>query len=292
MASIRQLLANGDAKRADLVKIWIEQIHVEPGFNAPESPEDFDARVESAVAFIIGGGRLPPIEVRDRAEGGVWIVEGHARHEAYKRAFARGMPLADPKDGRVYMLTIPFLGNDLDRNMRVITSARARQLSPLQIGVLMKRNRNLGQPVSDIAKAANLSAERVRQLLVLADSNSDVQKLVQSGEVPAHVAIDAQRKHKGAAGPILTKQLAEAKASGKKRLTTTALEGKKVKASELDIERQRLDFLIMNLAIVHHGDAGYWVEWGFKERQQSKFHLSPREAIDAAIAAQHALEQK
>lgn len=292
MASNRQMLDQGHAKRADLVKILIEHIHVEPDFNAPETKEEFEARVEGVVAHLAAGGKLPPIEVRDRADGGVYVVDGHARLEGMRRAAARGMPVQDPKDGLFYLLTALFKGNDADRTLRIITSATGRTLSPLQTAAILKRLRNFGWPTKEIATRINLSAERVRQLLALGDSNSDVQKLVQSGEVPAHVAIDAQRKHKEAAGPILTKQLAEAKASGKKRLTTTALEGKKVKASELDIERQRLDFLIMNLAVVHHGDVGYWVEWGLKERQQSKFHLSPREAIDAAIAAQHALEQK
>lgn len=283
MASNRQMLDQGFAKRADLVKILIEHIHVEEGFNAPETEEEFEARVEDIVAHLKAGGKIPAIEVRDRPEGGVFVVDGHARLEGMRRAAARGMPVHDPKDGLFYLLTMTFAGNDADRSLRIITSAEGRTLTPLQIAAILKRLRNFGWSPKDIGLRINLSAERVRQLLALGDSNSDVQQLVQSGEVPAQMTIEAQRKYKEAAGPVLKTQLAIAKASGKTRLTPAAIVGKKVKASDLDTERQRLDFLIENLAVVHHGDAGYWVEWGFKERQQIKFYPSPREAIDAAI---------
>lgn len=301
MASNRQMLAEGHAKRADLVKILIEHIHVEDSFNAPESSEDFEARVEGIVAHLAAGGKLPPVEVRDRRDGGVFLVDGHARLEGTRRAAESGIPVHDPKDGLVYLLTTAFVGNDADRSLRIITSATGRTLSPLQTAAILKRLRNFGWSPKEIGGRVNLSAERVRQLLALGDSNSDVQSLVQSGEVPAAVAIKAQRKHKDAAGSVLTAQLADAKACGKKRLTTAAVDGKKVKASELETERQRLDFLVKNFAIVHcdgrenltaavPGARGYWVEWLAEKIQQAEVYASARKAIDAAISAKQATQ--
>lgn len=295
MASTRQLLADGHAKRADLVKVWIDHIHVDPGFNAPETEEDFEARVQAVVDHLISGGSLPPIEVRDRPEGGVFIVEGHARTEGTKRAAAMGLPVHDKKDGRVYMLTIPFTGNDLDRNLRIVTSAKGRQLNPLQIGAVLKRNRNLGQPVADIAKGVSLSVERVNQLLALADANGDVQQMVRSGEVSASVAAKAQRKHKEGAGEVLKEQLDAAKAEGKKRLTASVVAPKRVKASELEGERARLDWLVEQRAVVVLGGRmslsnpqeparnGYWVRWPDDDRNQQGTYESARAAIDAAM---------
>lgn len=294
MASNRQMLDQGLAKRADLVKILIEHIHVEEDFNAPETAEEFEVRVLGVVAHLKAGGKLPPIEVRDRPEGGVFIVDGHARLEGTRRAAAEGIPVHDPKDGRVYLLTMLFAGNDADRSLRIITSAEGRTLKPLQIAAILKRLRNFGWSPQDIGRRINLSAERVRQLLALGDSNSDVQQLVQSGEVPAQMAIEAQRKYKEAAGPVLKTQLAIAKASGKTRLTPAAVAPKKVKANDLDIERQRLDFLVKNFAIVRcggrgnltaemPGTRGYWIEWVVDEIEQAEVYASPREAIDAAI---------
>ncbi len=294
MASNRQLLEAGTAKRADLVKVWIDEIHVEPGFNAPESAEEFEQRVEGIAVHLLNGGKLPPIEVRDRAEGGVYVVDGHARRAGTLRAAERGAPLQDPKDQRIYLLTIPFVGNDADRTLRLITSAEGRTLSPLQMAEILKRLRNYDWPVDEIAKRINRSPERVSQLLALADANTDVQQLVKSGEVAANVAIAAARKHGEKAGAVLNEQLADVKAAGKKRLTTATAEGKKVKASELDEERARLDWLVAVRAIVLHGwktsatdpeqqHEGYWLTWGTPAiTVQEGVYDTTRAAIDAA----------
>ncbi len=253
MASNRQLLEAGSARRADLVKIWIDEIHVEPDFNAPESPEEFTARVEGIALHLANGGKLPPVEVRDRAEGGVYLVDGHARRAGTYLAAERGVPVQDPKDGRIYLLTIPFVGNDADRTLRLITSAEGRTLSPLQMAAIIKRLRNFDWPVDEIAKRISRSPERVSQLLALADANTDVQQLVKSGEVSANVAIKAARKHGEGAGKVLADQLAGAKAEGKKRLTTATAEGKKVRAAELEAERARVSDL--SAQVESHEDA-------------------------------------
>lgn len=286
MASNRKMLDQGVAKRADLVKILIEQIHVEEGFNAPETKEEFEDRVEGIVAHLKAGGKLPAIEVRDRPEGGVFVVDGHARLEGMRRAAARGMPVHDPKDGLFYLLTMSFVGNDADRALRIITSAEGRTLTPLQTAAVLKRLRNFGWSPEDIGQRINRSAERVRQLLALGDANSDVQQMVSAGKVSATLAAKTARKHGEQAGAVLEQQLESATAQGKTRVTPATVAGPKPKTNELRKDSERLDFLIKNLAVVHHGDGGYWVEWAFKERQQTEFYPSAREAIDAAISAQ------
>ena len=292
MSSNRQLLEAGTAKRADLVKVLLEELHLEPDFNAPESAEEFDARVEGIVAHLAGGGTLPPLEVRDRAEGGKFVVDGHARREAYARAVARGVPVHDPKDGRVYVLTIPFVGNDADRHLRIITSAEGRTLSPLQTATILKRLRAFGWGLDDIAKRINRTPERVRQLLELGDANSDVQALVKSGEVSATVATAAARKHGEQAGAVLAEQLAEVKAQGGKKLTPSKAGPKKPKASDIAEERERLDWLIDQRAMVARGKKddlvgdestmGYWVFWPDDGKVQPGLFQDPRAAIDAA----------
>ncbi|MBB6559623.1 ParB-like chromosome segregation protein Spo0J [Acidovorax soli] len=293
MSSNRQLLEAGTAKRADLVKIWINELHVEPGFNPPETPEEFDARVEDIVAHLANGGSVPPLEVRDRVEGGKFIVDGHARLEAHVRAADRGIPIHDQKDGRVYILTIPFVGNDADRNIRIITSAKKRTLSPVQTATILKRQRGYGWSLEAIAKEINLSSERVRQLLALGDANSDVQALVLSGEVTEAVATAAVRNHGDNAGTVLAEQLAEVKAAGGKKLTPGKAGPKKPKASDLAAEREMLDWLIDQRAMVARGSKpdfaadestlGYWVWWPADGRTQPGLFRDPREAITQAM---------
>lgn len=298
MASNRQLLADGLAKRADLVKIRLDSIHVEPDFNIPETPEEFNARVDGIVEHLSAGGKVPPIEVRDRADGGVFIVDGHARVEAYNRAAARGLPIKDPKDGHVYILTTPFFGNDVDRIARSYTSAKGRRLSPLQGANRAKKLRNLGLTAAQIAKEFSLSVEMVNQMLALGDSNSDVQQLVQSGEVSAKVASQAARRHGEGAGEVLKQQLDVAKKAGKKKLTESVV-SPRVRASELDVERARLDYLMDHRCIVSTGGKmdlntgkavrGSWLTYPDDDATQQGVFETGRLAIDAAIAAEKAV---
>lgn len=296
MSSNRQMLDQGQAKRADLVKILIEHIHVEEDFNAPETKEAFDARVRGIVAHLDRSGKLPPIEVRDRTEGGVYIVDGHARVEATRQAFALGIPVQDPKDGLVYLLTTSFVGNDADRALRIITSAEGRTLSALQTAAILKRLRNFGWSPKDIAPRVNLSAERVRQLLALGDANSDVQQLVNAGKVSATRAANTARKHGEQAGALLGQQLEAAVAQGKTRVTASTVAGPRAKATELRKDSQRLDFLIERFAVVRSGgrsdlflqtpgERGYWLEFMVDELSQAGVFATARDAIDAAISA-------
>lgn len=286
MASNRQLLADGVAKRADLVKVRLDQIHIEPGFNAPEDAASFDARVTGMVAHLSEGGYLPPIEVRPRDAGGVYVVDGQGRREAYERAFTAGVPLADPKDGHVYMLTIPFVGNDADRVARIVTSAEGRTLSPPQTADCYKRLAAFGWKVEDIAKKVGRSGEHVRQLLDLGTANSDVQRMVANGEVSASLAVKTVRKHGESAGKVLSAQLVTAQAAGKTRVTAATVDGKRIKASELEAESARLDWLIEHQAIVIREPGGVRLQWPDK-RIPSGVHGTARTAIDAARGAPH-----
>jgi ParB family chromosome partitioning protein len=231
MSSNRQLLADGAAKRADLVKVRLDNIHIEAGFNPPETQEAFDMRVDAIVAHLAQGGYLPPIEVRPRDEGGVYVVDGHGRRAAYERAAAAGIPVSDPKDGHVYILTTAFVGNDADRVARIVTSSERRTLSPVQIAHCYQRLQAFGWSVDQIAKKVCKSDAHVRQLLDLGSANSDVQKMVTAGEVSASVAIKEVRKSGERAGKVLSEQLATAKAAGKKKVTAGTAEGKKSSAA-------------------------------------------------------------
>ena len=293
MSSFRQLLAEGNARRADAVRTWIGEIHFEPDFNVPESAEDYEARVEGMVAHLANGGKLPAIEVRDRPEGGVAVVDGHARTDAYQRAHDRGIPVADPKDGRVYLMTTLFEGNDAARTLRLITSAEGRTLTPLQMANVITRLRNFGWGADDIAKKINRSTERVRQLLELGDANSDVQALVKSGQVSESVATAAVRKHGDSAGTVLADQLTQVQAAGGKKLTPGKAGTKKPKAGDLAQEKAMLDWLVDQRAMVARGSKadfaadnitlGYWVFWPGDGRTQPGLFKDPREAITQAM---------
>ncbi len=232
MSSARELLAEGHAKRADLLKIEATHIHIEPGFNVPETKEEFEARVEAMIAHRKAGGQFPPVEVRPRDKGGVWLVDGHARLECDKRAFKQGVPgLADPKDGKLYLLTIPFIGNDADRVARTITSAEGRTLSQLQLANRYKLLASFQWTVSQIAAKVGKTDEHVRNILKLAEADTEVQQMVATGKVSASEAVKVIKKHGEGAKTVLKAAVKSAAKAGKKKVTAKTLNADKTSAA-------------------------------------------------------------
>ncbi len=288
MSSQRQLLAEGAAKRADMVKVRIDHIHVEPGFNVQENADDFQARVDGMVLHLKAGGRLPPIETRDRHEGGVYVVDGHARLKAYALAHEQNVPVADPKDGFVYLLTIPFVGNDADRIVRLVTSAEGRRLTPMQQAEVYKRLQAFDWSPAEIAAKVSKTPQYVSQILTLANANMDVQMMVKAGEVSATEAVKVVKQVKEKAGAVLKERLKVAKEAGKKKVTAST--GKvKGKAALRDVNGVQCDDSAILDFLVQHGtlritDSG--VELKFSAPQ------SVRDQSDLRVIAQAAMQEK
>lgn len=294
--SIRKMLGSKVAVRAHAVQILYDSIHVEPGFNLREPSPALEKSIEALADHIAAGGKYPPLEVRIRDEGGVWIVDGHRRHAAIGRVLARGVDLRHPQDGEVRIHVVIFEGNDADRAARIITSAAGEPLTPLEVAEGYKRLRAFGWTPAQIAAKVGKSPEHVLQVLALGDANSDVRKMVNAGAVSATHAAKTARKHGEQAGAVLGQQLESAVAQGKTRVTAATVAGPKTRATELRKDSQRLDFLIERFAIVRYGgksdlflqtpgERGYWLEFQVDDLAQAGVFASAREAIDAAISA-------
>ena len=90
MTTFKQKILAGEIKRADAMKVRYQDLHEEPGFNLRIEDADFDASIDALADHILAGGQYPALEVRPRAEGGVFIVDGHRRKRAIGRAIERG----------------------------------------------------------------------------------------------------------------------------------------------------------------------------------------------------------
>lgn len=90
--TFKSMRRDGAIKRGEANAVRLEDIHEEPGFN--ELARDYDAddvqAIEELAAFIKAGGIYPALEVRPRAEGGVWLVDGHLRSRALRLLDSRG----------------------------------------------------------------------------------------------------------------------------------------------------------------------------------------------------------
>lgn len=183
-------------------------IAVEPGFNARPLDEE---HVAEFVISIMAGGYIPPLVVKV-IDGVPTVRDGHHRLEAYTRAIAKD---ADIKAIQV----VEFTGNDAEAVALLVTSAGGMPLTPLQRGVQYKKLVKYGWQNKQIADISGKTVQHVSDMLLLANSNNDVQQLVASGQVAAHVALKSVRSEGTGAGKKLKEQLAKAQSGGARKLT-------------------------------------------------------------------------
>jgi ParB-like chromosome segregation protein Spo0J len=242
------MIKDGTAKRADAMKFRIEDIHEEPGFNLREEGEDLEASIDALAEYIAQGGIVPPLEVRPRIGGGVFLVDGHRRRRAYLKVADQ---LRDGS-GELYINVVPFSGNDADRVARIITSAEGRALSQLEVAKGYKRLAAFNWSPQEIAAKVGKTRQHVDQLLILASANSDVQALVKEGTVSATTAIDAVRKHGEGAGEVLATEVGKAQAAGKRKSTAATIKGKPIPRKLSDEAFAALDALHGVLTTADH----------------------------------------
>jgi ParB-like chromosome segregation protein Spo0J len=237
--SFKQMIKDGEVRRADAMKVQLEDLHEEPGFNLRTEGAALEASISALAEFIAAGGQIPPLEVRPRPEGGVWLVDGHRRRRALLKLDAEGRLPRIPNKERPEVLeawvpVIAFEGSDADRVARIITSQENEKLSPLELADGYKRLRAFGWSVEQIAAKVGKTRQHVEQVLTVGNANTDVQNLVAAGHVSATTAAQVVREHGDGAGKVLGAELVRAQASGKKRVTAGSMKGPSIPKPRLE----------------------------------------------------------
>ncbi|MBK0059638.1 ParB N-terminal domain-containing protein [Pseudomonas sp. S44] len=237
--SFKQMIKDGEVRRADAMKVQLEDLHEEPGFNLRTEGEALESSIDSLAEFIAAGGQIPPLEVRPRAEGGVWLVDGHRRRRALLKLDTAGrLPRTPNKENpailEAWVPVIAFEGSDADRVARIITSQENEKLSPLELAEGYKRLRAFGWSVEQIAKKVAKTRQHVEQVLTVGNANTDVQNLVAAGHVSATTAAQVVREHGDGAGTVLDAELKKAQASGKTKVTAGSIKGPSIPKPRLE----------------------------------------------------------
>lgn len=223
--TFRSMRADGTVKRGEANSVRLEDLHEEPGFN--DLARDYDVSDEQAVeelaAYLAAGGVVPPLEVRPRAEGGVWLVDGHLRTRALRLLDSRGALPRTPKENEAWVSVVPFVGNDADRVLRLATSNTNKPVSALGLGRIYSKLLALQWTVAQIAERSGKTPGQIQRALDLAGGNTDVHQMVKAGEVSPTIAAKAVRTHGDAAGAVLSEQLEQAKATGKRKVTAAVV---------------------------------------------------------------------
>jgi len=215
--SFKKMSREGVIKRTDTgMFISLSDIHIKEGFNKREDDERTRQAGEELYSYIVSGGRVPPLEVIARDEGGVWVVEGHRRTNAYRRAAEEGKPV-----DRIHIM--PFVGNDVDRLARIITSNNQLELTHYEQSNVVKELSAFNLTPAEIAARISKSVATVEKLLKLSAANHDVQQSVKSGHVSLDVAIDRVKEFGEKAGEVIEEDKEKARAAGKEKVTRSMI---------------------------------------------------------------------
>lgn len=195
-------------------KINPKLLEFEDGFNARPINRE---HIESLKQSYRSGNTFPALEVRVD-DGHVIVVDGHHRTVAACELIDEGLDI-------VGIDVVQFRGNDADRVIRMLTSAQGLPLTPLQMGLQYRKLIGFGWDIKRISSHVGKTVSHVGEMIKLAESNSDVQRMVESNEVAAHTAVKAIREHGQKAGSVLAGELEKAKASGKTKVTAKTMRG-------------------------------------------------------------------
>lgn len=210
-------------------------LEVEEGFNARPLNPDHVAEMSLALR---NGATFPPLDVRVD-EGRILIVDGHHRHAAALDAIAKGYEIK-ALDCR------QFRGNDADRVAHMLNSASGLALTPLQLGVQYRKLIGYGWTEKQIADRRGKSGQHVKDMIQLAEANSDVHQLVTAGQISGSAALKMVKQHGPKAGAVIQEGLEQAKAEGKDKVTPKALARR---SSPKVTDKQIVDWLVANTIV-------------------------------------------
>lgn len=180
-----------------------------PGFNGRPINRE---RVDLFKALKREGAVFPETVVWVE-DGHTYILAGHHRNVADRELIAEGMPI----------LVTPcseFKGSDADRILFMCGENDGNPLTPLELGIQYKKLIDVcGWTVAKVAAKRARTVQHVADMMLLANSNSDVQGMVTRGEVSGTAALKTIKSHRGKAGKALAAGVAIAKAAGKTHAT-------------------------------------------------------------------------
>ena len=208
-------------------------LEVNEGFN----PRPVDPKhMEEMSLAMRSGATFPPLDVWVE-DGHIFIVDGHHRHAAALDAISKGSDIKSLECRH-------FRGNDADRVAHSLNSAGGLALTPLQLGVRYQTLIGFGWTEQRIADRRGKSLQHVKDMIQLAEANSDVHQAVNAGQISGTAALKMVKQHGSRAGAVIQAGLEQAKAEGKEKVTPRAL-GRRSSSNVTD--KQIVDWMVKNI---------------------------------------------
>ena len=174
------------------------------------------AHIDGLAESIFNVGVLEPLTAyRDSGtntagEARYVVTNGHCRLAAVRQAIARGAPIKS-----VPVRLEPKSAGEADHTFSMVARNTGKNLSQLELGFAVKRLIAFGWAEQDIAAKSGYSLQHVRNCLLLAGADSEVTKLVETGQVSASLAVQAVAAEGNGAADVLKEAVEIAKEEAK-----------------------------------------------------------------------------
>jgi hypothetical protein len=241
--SLKKMAEDKDNSAVQKLTIfWVDPriLKVEPGFNIRFEGPELDAHIDEMKSAYRAGAIFPAVDIRVDGDDTI-LVDGHCRRRMYLELIEEGEDIKKV-EARAYT------GNDADRVAHMLGSAQGKPLSTLEQGLCYLRLERFGWTRSQIIARSGKSATHVDQALMLANSNSDVQNMVASGEVSARNAVALLREHGERTGEVLAPMVEKAKREGKSKVTTKTIGGRAIPRKLVDRFASTIGELVTSLS--------------------------------------------
>lgn len=191
-----------------------KHLHAHPGFNPRIKNADYYAHIRRLADSIKANGFYldKPFAVVTGKKNGrnvLYVTEGGCRLEALKIALEEGAPI-----DWVPAAIKPRSTSMEDLTVALVKGNEGKPFSPLELAINVARLDRFGWSVERIARELSYTETYVTQLLTLASAPASIRALIETGEVPAAVAMETLRQHGEDAKEVLDKALDAVKSKG------------------------------------------------------------------------------
>lgn len=218
------------ATARDHVAVPIDQLRFRENYNVRTHNEKYRERVEHYAKSMLANGFLQDKAItgfvaEENGEVVAYVVAGHTRVLAARRANELGANIEF-----IPMLSVPKGTNEVDLIFDLVISNDGSPLTLYEQGVVNKRLINRGITIAQIAERQQRSEAHIRNSLELQSAPRSIIEYVSDGRISETLALDLMRKHGARAKEIIAQGVEEAKAQGKKKVTSATVSGPKMPA--------------------------------------------------------------
>lgn len=212
----------------DKANVPVEALRIRDGYNVRLNGKKHESSIERLTQSILENGfrqdkPLTCVVVKEDDEEVIYVVAGHRRLEAVRRANLQGADIS-----HLPIISVPEGTNETDLTFDLVLSNDGEGLGMYEQGFVNERLVSQGHSISEIARRQGFTEGHIRNTLDLRAAPRPIVQWLADGVIAETFALETMRKHGSKAVQVIERGLEKAVALGKSKVTTATTEGPKI----------------------------------------------------------------